>query len=493
MGRLAGPTSRRSGASWAHRSDRLRYHAFDLLALEGYDLRQVPYVQRKQLLQELLAGAPGSLIYVEYLEADGAQAFRNACELGLEGLVAKRRDSPYRSGRSESWIKLKCIRSDTFPIMAFVEKLGAKPRRIASLYIGRYDGDQLLYAGKAQSGYSLDDAIEVRERLHPFIRKDTPLSVPVRKPKATWVEPVVEAEIEYAGMTDDGLLRAPVLRTPGRFDRRAHAASALPRPLPRKGRGGVPRENILQLLPDAVVPSKPELEAYWRKVGKRALHYLGRRPLKLVRHTRGTTFYHKGTLPPRPPSVHELHIEKRESGGGVRVWVDDVDGLLGLVAMDAVELHPWAATVDDIERPDRLIFDLDPGEGVAWAFVVQRVERIDPDRFTLNADPALQTGRIFLDYLAQWPRKHRDWGLFAQGATRLPGGGPGHVGGDRGRDCARRILHRTAASARLNSPVSQSRAAASRRRAAKASAVASSGTRLKPVLSTTRPSTVTGT
>jgi len=437
------------------RSNRLRYHAFDLLALDGYDLRQVAYIERKRLLQELLVGAPEALIYVEYLDAHGEQAFRSACELGLEGLVAKRRDSAYRSGRSESWIKLKCTKSDTFPIVAFVEKLGAKPRRVASLYIGRHEGDELLYAGKAQSGYTLDDAIEVRERLDPFITKHSPLAVPIKKPKATWVEPVVEAEIEYAGVTDDGLLRAPVFK--GLRDDLATAAAApLPsptvrpaRPLPSKGRGGVPRENILQLLPDAVLPSKAELEAHWRKVGKRALHYLGRRPLKLVRHTSGTTFYHKGKLPPIPPSVHELHIEKREGGEGVRVWVDDLDGLLGLVAMDAVELHPWAATVDDIERPDRLIFDLDPGEGVTWAFTVdtalklrtmlegeglrpwpkltggkgvhlmvpippslthdqardlchalaQRLERTAPDLFTLGADPALRTGRIFIDYL----------------------------------------------------------------------------------------------
>src|SRR6185312_2062649 len=189
----------------------------------------------------------------------------------------------------------------------FVEKLGAKPRRIASLYIGRHEGERLLYAGKAQSGYSEADAREVRERLDPLIRKDTPLSVPVSKPKATWVEPVIEAEIAYAGVTDDGLLRAPVFK-----ELRDDLATATAAPSPpvsarvpharsSKGRGGVPRENILQLLPDAVVPSKAELEAYWRKVGKRALHYLGGRPLKLVRHTRGTTFYHRGKLPPIPP------------------------------------------------------------------------------------------------------------------------------------------------------------------------------------------------
>jgi bifunctional non-homologous end joining protein LigD len=211
----------------------------------------------------------------------------------------------------------------------------------------------------------------------------------------------------------------------------------------------VPRENILQLLPDAVVPSKEQLRAYWHRVAKRALVYLGRRPLKLVRHTHSTTFYHMGPLPPIPKAVHQLHIEKREGGEGVRVWVDDLDGLLGLVDMGAVELHPWAATVDDIEHPDRLVFDLDPGEGMSWDFVVEtalqlrdalqregldswpkltggkgvhvmvpitpgmmhaaaraycrrlapRIERSRPRLYTTSAAPERRSGRIFIDYL----------------------------------------------------------------------------------------------
>jgi bifunctional non-homologous end joining protein LigD len=138
----------------------------------------------------------------------------------------------------------------------------------------------------------------------------------------------------------------------------------------KRSEHGVPQENILQLLPEAIAPSKKQLRAYWRKSHKSALKYLGGRPLKLVRHTHGITFYHRGPLPPIPDSVHQLHIEKREGGEGVRVWVDDLDGLLGLVDMDAVELHPWAATIDDIEHPDRLVFDLDPGPGIEWEFVV---------------------------------------------------------------------------------------------------------------------------
>jgi bifunctional non-homologous end joining protein LigD len=429
-------------------SDRLVYLAFDLLYLDGYDLRSAPLFERKRALQDLLAKSLPKLVYVEHFEMeDGEAVYRHACKLKLEGIVSKRRDSPYRSGRQESWLKLKCTKSDAFPIVAFVEKLGAHPRKIASLYVGRREGDRLVYAGKARSGYTEGFAREVRERLDRLIIKRSPLSVPVKKPKATWVQPVVQAEIEYGGITDDGLLREAVFK--GLRDDLPAVEAPPSAPRGGKGRGGVPRENILQLLPDAVSPRKEELAAYWRKMAKRALPFLGRRPLKLVRHTRGTIFYHKGPLPPVPDAVHQLRIEKREGGEGVRVWVDSLAGFLGLVEMGVVEVHPWAATVDDIEHADTLVFDLDPGERVPWDFVIEtamcmrdllehegfkpwpkltggkglhvmapltgklthdaahayarrlaeRLAATDPDRYVTSASIARRRGRLFIDYL----------------------------------------------------------------------------------------------
>jgi bifunctional non-homologous end joining protein LigD len=360
------------------KSPRVRYHAFDLLYLDGYDLRAATYLERKRLLQRLLEGAGETFVYVEGLEADGAEVFDAACKLGLEGIVAKLADAPYRSGRQDSWIKLKCKKSDTFPIIAFVEKLGARPRKIASLYVGRREGDSLVYAGKIRSGYTETAARELRERLDPLIGKKSPLSVAVKKPKATWVEPEVDIEVEYGALTDDGLLREavfkgfrddlklPRLKAPSLVPSSRHESSV-----------GVPRENILQLLPDAVVPSKAELAAYWTRVWKKALPHLGHRPLKLVRHVHGTTFYHKGPLPKQiPAAVHQLRVQKREGGEGTRLWVDDLQGFLGLVEIGAVELHPWNASVEDFEHADRIVIDLDPGEGVEWDAVVEAALRM---------------------------------------------------------------------------------------------------------------------
>lgn len=432
------------------RSERVRYHAFDLLYLDGYDLRGVAYEDRKRLLQALLKHAPQTFIYVESLEADGDRIFHNGCELGLEGLIAKRLGQPYRSGRQETWVKLKCKKSETLPIVAFVEKLGAHPRKIASLYVGRRENGKLLYAGKVRTGYTETTARELRERLDPLIRRTSPLDVRIKKPKATWVEPKVDAEVEFGALTDDGLLREAVFK--GLRDdlavRKVKAPKLVPSPAGRT-KLGVPKENILQLLPGAVVPSKEELAAYWKRVWRKALPHLANRPLKLVRHVHGTTFYHKGPLPEEiPEAVHQLRIQKREGGQGTRLWVDSLDGFLGLVEIGAIELHPWNSTVEDFELADRIVIDLDPGDGVEWETVADtalelraamkrqgydtwpkltggkgihlmapldepilhdQAHRIarglvsdfaarNPARYTLSSQ-AKRTGRIFLDYL----------------------------------------------------------------------------------------------
>jgi bifunctional non-homologous end joining protein LigD len=211
-------------------------------------------------------------------------------------------------------------------------------------------------------------------------------------------------------------------------------------------------ENVQTLYPEAVVPSDDQLAAYWRAVGKDALKYLGRRPLKLVRHVRGKTFMHQGPLPAVPETVHQLKIEKATGEEGVRLWVDSLEGLLGLLAIDVVEVHPWGATIDDVEHPDMLVIDIDPGEGVEWGFVTEtalklrevfkaegisswpklsgskgihvmapvtpelswesarayckglaeRVAAIAPRRYTTSAR-ADRVGRIFLDYLRNVP------------------------------------------------------------------------------------------
>src|SRR5919198_2777468 len=124
-------------------------------------------------------------------------------------------------------------------------------------------------------------------------------------------------------------------------------------------------------IPGAVVPSKQALTQYWQRVFPQALRYLGNRPLKLVRSDHGKAFFHYGALPPVPAAVHQMRIKKREGGEGVRLWVDSCEGLLSLVEIEVVEVHPWGATIDDIEHPDLLAFNLKPGRDISWEQVVE--------------------------------------------------------------------------------------------------------------------------
>jgi bifunctional non-homologous end joining protein LigD len=188
----------------------------------------------------------------------------------------------------------------------------------------------------------------------------------------------------------------------------------------------VPRENSLQLLPDAVAPSKQELSKYWTRVWKKARPYLGHRPLKPVRHVRGTTFYHKGPLPKDiPKTVHQLRIEKPEGGQGTRLWVDNLEGFPGLVEIGAVELHPWNAKVEDLEHADQIVIDLDPGEGVQWDAVVEAALRM---RDLMKAEG-----------VATWPKLTGGKGIHLMAPLKHP------VSHDEAHRLARRLVSALAA------------------------------------------------
>ena len=187
------------------RYDRMTYYAFDILYLDGFDLRPSPLVERKRVLAGLLneAALAGPLFYSDHFETEGKAIFDHCCRLGFEGVISKRADAPYRSGRTEDWIKVKCVQRARFPIVGFIKETGS----IAALYLGKQDGKDLVYAGKVGTGFSRKVASEVRRRLDPLVSPKSKLTVAIRKPKATWVEPRLFAEVDYRDITSDGLLR----------------------------------------------------------------------------------------------------------------------------------------------------------------------------------------------------------------------------------------------------------------------------------------------
>jgi bifunctional non-homologous end joining protein LigD len=186
------------------RSDRMRYYAFDLLFLDGFDIRAAPLIERRRVLSELLGPKPvGRMLFSKHTEGDGTTIFERACAMGLEGLVCKLRDSPYRSGRSDTWQKVKGVRRGAFVIVGFVSDGSA----VAALHLARREGKSLVYAGKVGTGFSRKVARELHQALVPLATDKPTVVSPARDAKTVWVRAVHQAEIEYRAVTGDGVLR----------------------------------------------------------------------------------------------------------------------------------------------------------------------------------------------------------------------------------------------------------------------------------------------
>jgi bifunctional non-homologous end joining protein LigD len=186
-------------------SDKLTLYAIDLLYLNGYDLRGAPLVERKALLQSLLKDS--GILFSESFETDGATIFKSACKMGLEGIVSKRRDSRYQSGRTNNWVKVTCQQRETLAIVGY----SMKDNRFDGLYLGRKQGKELIYAGKVDHGFSPASAKDVRDRLTPLVQKTQAYSRKIKR-RAIWVKPSLLVEIEYRAKSAEGKLRHPFFK-----------------------------------------------------------------------------------------------------------------------------------------------------------------------------------------------------------------------------------------------------------------------------------------
>jgi bifunctional non-homologous end joining protein LigD len=186
------------------RLDRLVFYAFDLLWRDG-DLRKLPQIERKQALSDLLGenGIEAPIVYSEHLTGDGQQMFEHAAKLGWEGIVSKNSEAPYRSDRNEGWLKIKTVQKGKFPVIGFVKD----PTGVAALYLGKREGKDLVYMGKVGTGWSRTISSQIRKQLDTVVSPKSKLTKAVRKPKATWVDPVFIADVEYRDITSEGLLR----------------------------------------------------------------------------------------------------------------------------------------------------------------------------------------------------------------------------------------------------------------------------------------------
>jgi bifunctional non-homologous end joining protein LigD len=187
----------------AGRQDKMVFYAFDLLYLNGFDLRGARQIDRKAALEKLLEEIDAPVVYSEHLVGDGQEMFEHAAKLNWEGIISKNADAPYRSDRNEAWLKIKTVQKGNFPVIGFVKD----PTGVAALYLGKREGNNLVYIGKVGTGWSRTVSGQIRKQLDTVVSPKSKLTKPIKKPKATWVEPSFMAEVEFRDIKSEGLLR----------------------------------------------------------------------------------------------------------------------------------------------------------------------------------------------------------------------------------------------------------------------------------------------
>jgi bifunctional non-homologous end joining protein LigD len=372
----------------AGRLDRFRYFVFDIFYCEGFDLTKAVLKDRKELLRQLLVGlqAGSPIRFSEHLDVDGPTMLEHACRFGLEGIISKRVDLPYRSGRGDHWVKSKCVERQEFVILGYVPST-VSSRSVGSLALGYHDSGNLIYAGRVGTGWSSDQSRSLRDELEkigstkPRLGKTLPAGV---EKGVRWVEPRLVCEIEYRGWTQDRLLRAASFK--GLRDDRP-AAEIVLESLQKRSKAQVPQAPIgirlthpERILWEEAGITKQGLAEFYIDIADWILPHIAGRPLSLLRCPSGTEakrFFAKHPWRGLDNSVRRINTGDKEP----MVAVDELTGLISLVQAGVVEIHPWGSTVEHLEQPDRLIFDLDPGEDVPWAAVTEAARDVR-DRLT---------------------------------------------------------------------------------------------------------------
>lgn len=473
----------------AQHRGRLAYYAFDLPYLNGYDLRAMPLSQRKELLRALLekTDPAGPVRYSDHLQGKVADAFSHACMHGLEGIMVKRADAPYAATRSESWLKVKCQQRQEFVVGGYTDPAG-KREKFGALLLGVFEDDgNLRYVGRVGTGFNADTLRALHKDFTNLATDAPPFRDPPKQrgaPGLHWLQPKLIAEVKFAQWTNDGLIRQgafmgmrsdkpareirqelPVPVEQAEQHAREEAGDATPTTTAaaraKRGKGsdkpapdqavvaGVKLSHATRILFSEARVTKLDLAHYYEDIADWILPHLKQRPLTLVRCPQGHhCFFQKHANETTAEGVGRIEVP---TGGTTATYMSagTLPGLISLVQMGVLELHTWGAREGHLDRPDRMIFDLDPDADLEWKNVVEgaqlvrsllqdigltsfvkttggkglhvvvplaprhtwdevkafskavaaHLEQMLPDRFIANMSKAKRGGRIFVDYL----------------------------------------------------------------------------------------------
>jgi len=425
----------------------LVFYAFDLLYAHSEDIRAKPLGARKETLRALLPASGERLRYSDHFTAPGAAVRSSACRMALEGIVSKKLKAPYRSGRGPGWIKSKCRGRQEFVVGGYVPSKSGAP--VGSLLVGVHAEGELRYRGRVGAGLSPKVADELIDQLTAREQTKSPFigTQPADKNGVVWLKPDLVAEIDYGGWSSDGLLRHAAFKGL-REDKPAGEIIGEDEPV-LLARSQVVLTHPEKLLwPEDQVTKQDLADYFWRMSGE-ILRYVGGRPLSIIRAPDGIAkqqFFQRHHMPGMSNFIRKSKVRAEKDP---YITIEDADGLQALAQFNGIELHPWGATAAKPDKPEQLIFDLDPDIGVDFAMiqraafgmkafledlglhpfaklsggkgvhvvvplipsanwdqakaftraVAERFAEIDPDHFVATMSKAKRVGKIFIDYL----------------------------------------------------------------------------------------------
>ena len=367
----------------------LAFYAFDLLVDQGEDITKLPNIERKERLAALLKTASPPIIYGDHVIGKGEALFDTICKEAGEGIISKKAKAPYHGDRGRNWLKIKCIQRQEFVIVGWQES--DKRKGFRSLHLAVRERRKLVYAGKVGTGFDTKMIHDLSDLMRPLEVDEPPLDVPRSARRAShWIEPRLVGEVAFTEFTTDGILRHPsfvalredkpakevVLEKPQKLSKTARSQNSK---LPTAETFGIKISNPDRVIYPGDSLTKGDLANYYAAVESLMMVDTAKRPISLIRCPQGRAkkcFFQKhdsGTMGP-----HVKHVPIEESDGEVQdyLYVDDARGILACVQMGTVEFHGWGSKASKLEYPDRLVFDLDPDEGLDFAKVRAAATRL---------------------------------------------------------------------------------------------------------------------